>query len=260
MDNNQQRTDVIEINLKEIGDALMQRIALLVMVGILFAAAAFTGTKLFIEPEYQSTTRIVVLTKQEDGSLTNSDLQASSLLTKDYAELVRSRTVVESVISQLGLSESYESMLGKMEVSSLADTRMLSITVTDKDPYAAARIADTVREEASAHIQEVMDTKAVNVVDMANIPTAPSSPNTKKNTVLAGTAGVLFAILLISIRTIADDTIKTAADVEKYLGLSVLETIPLEKEQDGSNRKRFRKLGNRIRKSSNGKRCRRQPG
>lgn len=247
MDKNQQRTDVIEINLKEIGDALAQRIVLLVMTGLLFAAAAFAGTKLFIAPEYQSTTKIVVLTKQEDGNLTNSDLQASSLLTKDYAELVRSRTVIENVIAQLQLSENYESVLEKMEVSSLTDTRMLSITVTDEDPYEAARIADTVREEASAHIQQVMDTKAVNVVDTANIPTNPCSPNIKKNTILAGITGVLLAILLISIQVLTDDTIKTAADVEKYLGLSVLESIPLEGDPDVEKKKKFWKISKRVR-------------
>lgn len=247
MDKNQQRTDAIEINLKEIGDALAQRMALLVLTGLLFAAAAFAGTKLFIAPEYQSTTKIVVLTKQEDGNLTNSDLQASSLLTKDYAELVRSRTVVENVIAQLQLSENYESVLEKMEVSSLTDTRMLSITVTDEDPYEAARIADAVREEASAHIQQVMDTKAVNVVDTANIPTNPCSPNIKKNTILAGITGVLLAILLISIQVLMDDTIKTAADVEKYLGLSVLESIPLEGDPDVEKKKKFWKISKRVR-------------
>lgn len=242
MDKYQQKTDVIEINLKEISDALFQRIIVLVMTGILFAAAVFTYTKLFVSPVYQSTTKIVVLTKQGDGSLTNSDLQASSLLTKDYAELVRSRTVIENVISQLNLTEDYESMLGKIQVETLSDTRMLSITVTDEDPYEAARIADTVREEASAHIQQVMDTKAVNVVDTANIPTEAYSPNTKKSTVLAGVAGILLAALLISIRALTDDTIKTADDVEKYLSLSVLESIPLEEDMDVRGKKNFWKI------------------
>lgn len=238
MDKSQQRTDVIEIDLKEIGEALLRYAVQILLTGILFAASAFIGTKLFLTPQYQSTTRIVVLTKQEGNSLTNADLQASSLLTKDYAELIQSRTVLESVIAQMGLDESYESMQGKVAVSMLSDTRMLAISVTDEDPFEAAKIADTVREEASVHIQEVMDTEAVNVVDAANIPTVPSSPNTRKTMLLAGLAGMFVAILGVSIRVLGDDTIKTEADVEKYLELSVLESIPLEeKKERGVKRK-----------------------
>lgn len=61
-------------------------------------------------------------------------------LTKDYAELIKSRTVTEGVIAQLNLDLTHEELLKKMAVDSATDTRILSITVTDADPYEHARL------------------------------------------------------------------------------------------------------------------------
>lgn len=101
-------------------------------------------------------------------------------LTKDYAELIQSRQVVETVIAQLNLDLTYEEFLNKITVTTQNDTRILSITVKDEDPYVASQMADAIRVAASDHIQNVMNTEAVNVVDEANIPDEPVSPSIKK--------------------------------------------------------------------------------
>ena len=76
-----------------------------------------------------------VLSKQDNNTLTQQDMQTSLSLTKDYAELIKSRTVTEGVIAQLNLDLTHEELLKKMAVDSATDTRILSITVTDADPY-----------------------------------------------------------------------------------------------------------------------------
>lgn len=86
-----------------------------------------------------------VLSKQDSSNtVTSGDLQASSLLTKDYAELIQSRQVVETVIAQLNLDLTYEQFLKKLTVTTQNDTRILSITVKDEDPYMASQIADAI--------------------------------------------------------------------------------------------------------------------
>ena len=154
------------------------------------------------------------------------DIQTSTSLTKDYAELIKSRTVTEGVIAQLKLDMTHEELLKKLSVDTPTDTRVVSITVTDTDPYTAAEIANAVRDIASKHIQQVMDIKAVNVVETANIPDEPSSPSVPKNGVIGGLLGILLAAAVVIIVYLTNDTVKTPEDVEKYLGLSVLGTIP----------------------------------
>ena len=237
--NLQDNTD-IEIDVLELFHVLLNKFWIILLAGIIAALAFVGGTILFITPQYQSTTKMYVLSKQDNNTITQQDLQTSLSLTKDYAELIKSRTVTEGVIAQLNLDLTHEQLLGKVSVDSATDTRILSITVTDPDPYEACKIANAIRDVAANHIKNVMDIDAVNVVETANIPDQKSSPNISKNGVIGGLLGVLLSVAIILIAYISNDTIKTQEDVERYLGLSMLGTIPLT-AADRKNKKKKQK-------------------
>lgn len=241
MEQNQQRNDELEIDLWEIIRVLWSRAPVIILSGIVLALVAIVGTKLFITPQYQSTTRMYVLAKQNNDTLTNSDLQTSTLLTNDYAELIQSRTVTEAVIAQMNLDLTHEELLAKLEVTVPADTRILTISVTDPDPYMARDLANTIRDTASEHIQQVMDVEAVNVADEANIPEQPVSPNTMRNGLIAGVLGCVIAVAVILVQYLTNDTIKTSEDVERYLQLSTLGMIPLDDNEKKNSKRDIRK-------------------
>lgn len=215
-----------EIDLGEIVHLLLSKLWIIILSGVVFCLATVMGTMLLVTPKYESTTKIVVLLKQDSNTLTNQDMQISTSLTKDYVELIKSRTVTEGVIAQLGLDMTHEQLLKKLSVDTPTDTRVVSITIKDTDPYTAAEIANAVRDVASKHIQQVMDIKAVNVVETANIPDEPSSPSLLKSGVIGAALGILLSLAIVVIVYLMNDTVKTPEDVEKYLGLSVLGTIP----------------------------------
>ncbi len=237
--NLQDNTD-IEIDVLELFHVLLNKFWIILLAGIIAALAFVGGTILFITPQYQSTTKMYVLSKQDNNTITQQDMQTSLSLTKDYAELIKSRTVTEGVIAQLNLDLTHEQLLGKVSVDSATDTRILSITVTDPDPYEACKIANAIRDVAANHIKNVMDIDAVNVVETANIPDQKSSPSISKNGVIGGLLGVLLSVAIILIAYISNDTIKTQEDVERYLGLSMLGTIPLT-AADRKNKKKKQK-------------------
>lgn len=83
-----------------------------------------------------------------------------------------------------------------------------------------------------------MDIKAVNVVETANIPDEPSSPSVPKNGVIGGLLGILLAAAVVIIVYLTNDTVKTPEDVEKYLGLSVLGTIPYSSKMGNKSKKK----------------------
>ena len=224
----------------ELFHVLLNKFWIILLAGIIAALAFVGGTILFITPQYQSTTKMYVLSMQDNNTITQQDMQTSLSLTKDYAELIKSRTVTEGVIAQLNLDLTHEQLLGKVSVDSATDTRILSITVTDPDPYEACKIANAIRDVAANHIKNVMDIDAVNVVETANIPDQKSSPSISKNGVIGGLLGVLLSVAIILIAYISNDTIKTQEDVERYLGLSMLGTIPLT-AADRKNKKKKQK-------------------
>ncbi len=231
--------DEITIDLTELIQAVWSRIYIVIIAGIVCAVAAFVVTEVFITPEYTSETKVYVLSRQSDDSnLTYNDIQISNQLVNDYMELVNSRPVLEKTISILNLDMEPE-QLSKMVSSQAADdSRILSIYVKSPDPVEAKEIADAIREAVAVQITDIMDAESVNTVEEASLPTSPSSPNVLRNTVFGGAAGVLIAIAIIVLVTILDDTIKTPDDVEHYLGLNVLASIPVQEGLKNSQKSR----------------------
>ena len=238
-ENTIRQTDEIEIDLWEICLVLIHNLALIISVGIMVALGAFLFTQLLVTPTYESTTKIYILNKQENASVTYSDIQLGTQLTKDYAELIQSRFVLEEVVQGMGLDLTYEQMKEKVSVTTPTDTRILAITVKDSDPVMAMKMANAIREAAAVHIMNVMDIQAVNVAETANMPMKKSSPSVLKNTFIGGLLGVFLIIAVVLVRYLMDDTVKTPEDVEKYLQLSTLAVIPLnEGDSEGKNKKK----------------------
>lgn len=241
MENQTINNEELEIDLGEVIHLLLSRLGIIILSGIIFGLVSIVGTMMLITPQYESTTKMYVISKQDSNTLTQQDMQLSTMLTKDYAELIKSRTVTEGVIAQLGLDMTHEELLSKLTVETLTDTRIVSISVRDEDPYVASEIANAVRDVAAEHIQNVMDIEAVNIVDYANIPDKQASPSLAKNGVMGGIIGVFLAAAIIIVIYLTNDTVKTPEDVERYLHLSVLGSIPLMEKEKKSKRAKSRK-------------------
>ena len=223
---NENKERKLEVTARDVFDVLIKRWLIIVLCARVVASAFLLGTKVFITPQYQSSTTIFVLSKQNDDKLSSTDFQVSTHLTKDYARIIKSRDVAEQVVERLGLSVSSSAVQGKITVETEEDTRIVTIVVQDPDPVMAQQLADAIREVSAKKIVEVMKVETVNVVDDASLPTSPSTPNTRNNVILGGALGCLLAIGIILLQHYSNDTIKNTDDVEHYLGLNVLATIP----------------------------------
>ncbi len=223
--------DEVTIDLGELFGVLWHWIWLILLVALAFGGAAYAFSKFVIPEEFQSTTKIYVLDKEGgSGQNTYTDLQVGSQLTKDYAELITSRTVIEKVIADNHLESVYDynQFLKKVAVDTPTDTRIVSITVTDTDPALAQKLADDIRAEASDLIINTMQIDAVNTYEEANLPTEKSGPSCSKWALIGALIGALLVAAIVTLQYILDDTIKTSEDVEQYLGMSTLALIPLD--------------------------------
>lgn len=235
--------DAIEIDLLELLSVLLGQVWLILAIGFLTALLAFAVSRFIVTPTYESTTKIYILNKNENTTVTYTDVQLGSQLTKDYAELIGSRYVLEEVIQSLELDIAYKELQKKVSVSTPDDTRVIYITVKDEDQVKAMNIANSIREAASRHIENVMDIDAVNVVETANMPTEKASPSCMRWTIVGGVLGCFFVCAVVLVRFLMDDTIKSSEDVEKYLGLTTLALIPVQ--EDETERSKRKKKQNR---------------
>lgn len=232
-----QTDDEIEIDLKEIFFILWDKIWIIMLSTIGIALITLIVSKFMITPLYESTTKIYVLNRQETGTTTINDLQSSMQLTKDYQILVLSRPVTEQVIINLDLPYTSEELAKMITVNTPNDTRILEIKVENEDPYLAKNIADALADISAVRISEVMDIEKVNIVEGGNLPEFPKSPDVKKYTLIGALLGAFLTAGIIIIIYLLNDTIKDADDIEKYLGLSMLASIPV-KETEKNNRKK----------------------
>lgn len=239
------RGDEAEVDLGEVFHEILSHLAPIILCAVIGAAIAFICTKLMIPKRYVSTTKMYVLAKDtsEDENLTTGDLQVGSLVANDYRAIIQSRQVTEAVIAKLKLMSGtemmkHESFIRNLSVDIDDGTRVLTIKITDTDPYRACDIANATREIAAERIQSVMDLKAVRLVDQANIPTSASSPSLKRNILIGALIGLLLAVAFVVISFITNDSIKTGEDIEKYLGISMLASIPLASDETRSIRGR----------------------
>lgn len=230
------------IDLEKLIALLLRRFWVILFSGILVGLCALAYVKVTTKPVYTSSTKIYVLNKGESASdVTSSDLALGATLATDYAQLIKDRTVAEGVIAELGLSISAEALINKIDVTMPNSGRIITISVSDTDPYLASKLTTTVRDVAAAHIKEVMNSEAVNVVEDANIPQGQSMENYKKYGLMGFLAGAALAIGIIFLQFMMNDTITDESDVEKYLGISALGSIPLTKES-GRKAKKEKKV------------------
>ena len=235
----------IEIDLIELLQYLWKHALILIAAMVITGVIGFVGSKFLLTPMYSSTSMIYI-TGTGGNAVSNmlSELQAGNALTADYQTLATSRPVVERVIDDLKLDTDYETMRSRISTDNPTNTRILSITVEDEDPDMAKTVVDDLTNVMIDQVADVMNADRPNIVQKGDVPEEPSSPSVKKNTLIAALLGLLVALAVLVFNFIRNDTIKTPEDVEHYLGLNNLGSIPLAK----GTRKNSRRTGKMITK------------
>ena len=225
---NNQENQAVEIDVFATLKVLWKRKFSIILVALVFAIAAFGYSAFLAKKEYQSTSRIYVVSRQnqDNNALTNSDLQAGSYLVKDYREIILSQNVLSQAIEELKLDMTPAELSKKISVSVPTDTRILSITARDGDPKEAARIANGLRNVAAEKIISVTKVSDVTTLDEAEVPQSPSSPNIRRNVLLGFVAGAGLIVVLLVVVEVLDDRVKRPEDVEELMGLPLLGVVP----------------------------------
>lgn len=221
-----------EIDVFQLVKVLWKRKFLIVLAALVAGLAAFAYSSFVIQPQYTSTTRIYVVNRNQADKpgLTNQDLQAGSYLVKDYREIILSQDVLEKVVADQNLAMDAKTLGRKVSVTVPADTRIVSISVRDGKPEEASRIANALREVAAQKIISVTRVSDVTTLEEARPATSPSSPNIRRNTMMATIAGVGFVTVIVLLVELLDDRVKRPEDIEEVMHISLLGVIPnLEK-------------------------------
>lgn len=219
----------IEIDLSELFFIIRRRLWIIILCGILMGGVFFAFTKFLMTPQYEASSSFLVLTKET--TLTSlADLQMGSQLTNDYRELTLSRPVLQNVVDNLELDFDYKDLRKKISIGNPEDTRILTMTVQDIDPHRACAIVDELAEVASAYIGDKMEVIPPKIIETGEVDLQPTSPSKAKNTMIGIILGIMISVGVIVLIALLDDTIKSEEDVEKYLKLTNLASVPDRKD------------------------------
>ncbi len=238
--------DEIEIDLREIFYAIKKKIIVILVSGLIMLGLACAVTQFFITPIYTSTSSMLVLTK-ETTLASLADLQMGSQLTNDYQVLILSRPVLEEVIGNLDLELDYKKLEEKITLENPTDTRILEISVTDENAETAAEIVNELADVASEFIGDKMEVVPPKIIETGEIAKEQTSPNLLKNALIGLAIGLALSIGVTVLYVVMDDTIKTEEDIEKYLQLPTLASVPDRKDyinmdKNGRKKKGLKKM------------------
>lgn len=180
-----------------------------------------------IKPQYVASSTLMVMKPVEAELILYQDIQVSRQLADTYQVVVHSRRVLDKVTRSLNLPYTHEQMQEKVKVSSVQDTEIITIDVTDTDPYLAARMSNLIAQTFMQEVTEIMNIDNVSPIDEAAVPDNPVSPRVGLNIAVAMVLGFMVAVGLALLQHYLDQTLKTTEEVDNLLGLTVLGTIPM---------------------------------
>ena len=220
--------NTMEIDVFQLLNTLWKRKLIIALVAIVTGALAFAYSSFIVKPEYTSTTRIYVVNRNQGDKpgLTNQDLQAGSYLVKDYREIILSQDVLEKVVTDLQLDMPTKNLASKIQVTVPVDTRIVSISVKDKQPEEANRISYSVRYTAPQNITSVTRVSDVTTLEEARPATSPSSPNIRRNTLIAFLGGLGVVVVVVLLVELLDVRVKRPEDIEDVMQIPLLGVIP----------------------------------
>lgn len=220
--------NTIEIDVFQLVKSLWKRKLMILIVALVTGAGAFAYSTFIVKPEYTSTTRIYVVNRNQGDKpgLTNQDLQAGTYLVKDYREIILSQDVLEEVVSDLKLDLTPKGLANKIKVTVPVDTRIVSISVNDRVPEEASRIANSLREVAAQKIISITRVSDMTTLEEARPAISPSSPNIKRNTLIGFLAGVIGTSVIVLHLELLDTRVKRPEDIENTLQMTLLGVVP----------------------------------
>ena len=231
-----------EIDLMRLLAALWHRAWIIILAAGVCAAAAFGVTKFLITPMYQADVLLYINNNRPEVSsdtVSQADLTASQSLAETYVAILNSRAVLNEAAHQAGGEYTESELQSMLSASVVNETELLRITVTGADPQDTASLANAVADVSSATMAETVDACNVQIVDRAEVPDSPSSPDILRNTALGLFLGILLSAAGIILRELTDIVIRSEKSLNtSFEEIPVLGVIP---EMDNAASKNYGK-------------------
>lgn len=217
------------ITFREIIKLIKENVLFIGLIVLIFGLISFVISQFVITPQYEATSKVIINQKkdQQENLYDNpNEVQTNIHLIKTYSEIIDSNEIKSKAIKQANVNENNEVEKG-ISITSEENSQIIKINVINKDPKIAVNLANTIAELSKVKIKKVMGIDNLSILSKAtnNQVTSPSLPNKPLNIVIGLFIGLVLSLLIIFIRYLMNNKIKTEKEVEDLLSLPTIGKI-----------------------------------
>ncbi|MFL0163646.1 YveK family protein [Candidatus Clostridium helianthi] len=221
------------IRIEEIINILLKRWKMILSITLLATLTAGIVSFFVIAPKYEASTKVFIgkeKTDSKDQNYNNSDIQMYQQLLKTYAEVIKTNALVEKAINAEGFDLTSKDVLAGLTVTPAANTQILEITYISKDRNLSKEVLDSITNQFIKTSTDLIPNGNVKIVEPAELPENPASPNKKLNIAIAFLLGLMVSVGLSFLLEFLDSTFKSKEQLEQILGVPVIGAIPEDLE------------------------------
>ncbi len=175
-----------------------------------------------------------------DSETVNNAFSGSTLAQQrlqSYVPIVQTRRVANGIIEITGSKLSAPQIAGRLQASVIENTTLLKIEAIGASREEAQTLADAAIKSTAKEITElekIGSPNAPSIVKLvpfenALLPSAPYTPDWRRNVGLGAAAGLLIGYLFAFIRRGLDTRLRSKKEVEEIVGKAVVGVVPQDK-------------------------------
>ena len=220
----------IEIDLLQLGKAILAKAKYIVLVTVIFGMCGFAGSKMLLDPVYEASLKMIVITQgeTEEGAagVSNDKLNSAKSLVETYGILIKNSTLMKQIVKELDLPMNSAQLSACISVKAVNKTEVMKVAVHHKDKAYALAIAEKLELYAGQHLDTTYGVGATKIVESADALDYPVSPNNKGNAMMIALVGFVLSCGLFAVLHLMDNTYKSNSDIQEDLNMPVLGVIP----------------------------------
>lgn len=229
---------------------ILAKIKFIIIITIIGGVAAFCVADFLMPIKYATSVKIYVKSSANTGTgtTTTTELTTARTLAETYIIILGDNSVYERVADKfmeeyeaeelekaniplepdekgnLRVSPSY--IKGCVSIASVNESEVLQISATTQIPQIAADICNYMVEVAPDVLRRVTKAGSVEEISAPKVPTAPSSPNVKKITVMGILVGIIGSMAFVIILRYFNNKVMSSSDIREKFDVPILAEIP----------------------------------
>lgn len=215
------------INIKEIFESLKKRYKLIIAITLGFTIVSIVLSFFIIKPKYEANVKLFI-GKQESkkADYDNNDVQMYQKLLTTYAEVLKTDDIIEESLKKSHIDEEVDAAQKNLKVTPRADTQILEVSYTDTNKEEAAKFLNALISNFMKESKKLIPNGNIQVIQKVKVPEKAVSPNKKLNILIAFVLGLMISVGISILLEFMDNTFKSKDELEKFLEIPVLATIP----------------------------------